>query len=213
MRRIIVILLPLCILYFLVGAILIWTKLLDQQTYLAGAGIVGGIASMLGLLSFLRPALTRSDIQNIETESLQKLGEVSSKIKKLEEARSQTATQISDLETQKKEMELLVRKASMSLFLKEQYEHHKKIILEHLKEEPNLVSSITELSAIDKKLTALEEEIEKDENVELLGEIIRAAKTSPSPLDAAIENAPPLTRMLLQVLKAYAQIFQQAFRI
>lgn len=213
MRRIIIILLPLCIIYFLVGAVLIWTKLLDQQTYLAGAGIVGGIASVLGLLSFLRPALTRSDIQNIETESLNKLGEVSSEIKKLEEARCLAATQISDLETQKKEMELLVRKASMSLFLKEQYENHRKIILERLKKDPNLFSSITALSAIEKKLTALEEEIVKDENVELLREIIRSARTSPSTLDTAIENAPPITRMILQVLRAYVRMFQRAFRI
>jgi len=120
MRRIMLLLLPLCILYFLVGAVLMWTKVLDQQTYLSGAGIVGAIASVLGLLSFLRPALSRSDIENIETESLQKLGEVSAEIRKLEEARTRTAHQITDLETQKRQMELLVRKASMSLFLKEQ---------------------------------------------------------------------------------------------
>jgi len=211
MRKIILIILPLCILYFLVGAILMWTKIVEQQSYLAGAGIVGGIASVLGLLSFLSPVLTRYDIQNIEVESLQKLSDVSAEIKKLEEDRSQTASQISNLKNRKKEMELLVRKASMSLFLKEQYEHHKKIILNYLDKEPDVFSSINDLSAIDKKLTALEEEIEKDENVELLREIIRAAKTSPSLLDSAIPNAPRIIRFFLIVFRAYVQMVRRAF--
>jgi len=213
MRRLILILLPLCIMYFLVGAILMWTNVLDQTTYLTYAGVVGGIASVLGLLSFVRPALTQTDIQNIEAESLQKLGEVSVEIKRLEEARSKTATQITDLETQKREMELLVRKASMSLFLKEQYDHNKKVILEHISKEPKLVESISELSAVEKKMTALEEEIEKDDNVELLRRIIHESRTTPSTLDAAIENAPPITRTLLRILKAYSQMFQLAFKI
>lgn len=212
MRKTMLILLPLCILYFFVGAILLLLKVIELQTYLAGAGIVGAIASVLGLLSFLRPVLTRSDILNIEAESLKALGEVSSEIKKLEETRSQTATQINDLETQKREMELLVRKASMSLFLKEQYDHQKKLILDHLQKEQKLQTALSELSAVDRKLAALDEEIEKDENVELLRKIINDAKTTPSQLDTAIANAPPFTRLLLQVLKAYAQIFQRTFR-
>ena len=212
MRKIMLILLPLCILYFPVGAILIWIKVIEQQTYLSGAGIVGGIASVLGLGSFLRPALTRSDILNIEAESLKALGEMSSKIKKLEKTRSQTATQINDIETQKREMELLVRKASLSLFLKEQYDHQKKSILDHLKKEQKLQTALSELSAVDRKLAALDEEIEKDENVELLRKIINDARINPSPLDTAIKNAPPFTRFFLQIVKAYAQVFQRAFR-
>lgn len=211
MRKTMVILLPLCILYFLVGGILVLLKVIELQTYLAGAGIVGTIASVLGLLSFLRPALTRADILNIEAESLKALGEVSSEIKKLEETRSQTATQINDLETQKREMELLVRKASMSLFLKEQYDHQKKLILDHLQKEQKLQTALSELSAVDRKLAALDEEIEKDENVELLLKIIKDARTEPSALDTAIENAPPLARIFLRVMKAYEQMFRIAF--
>ncbi|NQT21728.1 MAG: hypothetical protein HQ592_18625 [Planctomycetes bacterium] len=207
MKRTIVILLPLCLLYLLVGAILMWTGLLEQQTYLAGAGIVGAIASVLGLLSLLRPALTMSDIQYLEVESLQKLSDVSSETKKLEDARSHTATQITDLETKRKEMELLVRKASMSLFLKDQYERHMKRILEHLKKESGLLSSISELSSIEKKLAALDEEIERNENVDLLRQIIDAARTTVSPFDKAIENASLPLRIFLQIIRAYAGMF------
>ena len=76
-----VILFPVCILYFIIGAILLWSKIFPLQTYLGGAGIVGGLASVLGMLSFLRPALTSNDIQSIETDSLLKLAEVSGDIK------------------------------------------------------------------------------------------------------------------------------------
>lgn len=211
MRKAILLLLPLCILYFLVGAILMWTNVIEQQTYLAGAGIVGAVASVLGLFSLVRPVLSRTDIENIEAESLQKLGEVSAEIRRLEEARSETATQINDLEAQKREMELLVRKASMSLFLKEQYEHHRKALVDHLAKEPKLANQLSELAAVEKKLDALEEEIEKDENVELLRRIIHESRTAPSPLDAAIKDATPMIRILLMVLRAYADVFRRVF--
>jgi hypothetical protein len=199
-----VLLLPLCVLYFIVGLILVWAQVIDQPTYLNGAGIVGAIASVLGLLSFLRPALTSADIKNIEAESLAKLGEISTEIKGLEQARAEAATEINNLEIQKKEMELLVRKASMSLFLRDQYKHHERKILDFLKKQPEVVENLTELLSTDKKLKALDEEIERDENVELLKEIIRISKRSPSPLDKAINStSSPVQKFALQLLKAY----------
>lgn len=208
MRLLIFILMPLCILYFIIGALLVWVfGIFDQQAYLQGAGIVGALASILGLLSFTRPALSQSDIENIEVSSLQKLGEVSSEIKRLEAARSNTVNQIDNLETQKKEMELLVRKASMSLFLKEQQKNYLKTILDLLSKEPKLTKSMADLDAVEKKLTVLEEEIEQDANVESLRRIILEAKSTPSRLDAAIENASPLSRMILLILKAYGDLF------
>lgn len=152
LRKLMVILFPVCILYFIFGAILLWNNILLLETYLGGAGIVGGVASVLGMLSFLRPALTRSDIQNIETDSLIKLAEVSSEIKKLEEERSKTATAINDLEKQKKEMDLLVRKASMVLLLKEQYSHHEKKIINFYNSNSDIQNSLIELSSLEKNL-------------------------------------------------------------
>lgn len=132
MRKIIILLLPSCILYFLVGGVLVWFNVFSLASFLNGSGIVGGLASVLGLISFLRPALTKSDIDSIEADSLKKLSEVTAELRALEDARVQTASQIDSLEEQKHQMELLVRKASMALFLKEQQAHHEKIILEHL---------------------------------------------------------------------------------
>lgn len=204
MRKIMLMILPLCILYFLVGAILVWTKILNEQTYLSGAGIVGGLASVLGLISFLRPAISRSDIQNIEAESLQKLADVSSEIKKLEETKSIKANQIDDLEAQRKEMELLVRKASMSLFLKEQYSRHSKGIQDHLQAHPEIVKSLDNIATIKSKLDVLDEEIESDPNVELLKLIMATAKTRKSPIDIMIENTTsPFLRTILRGFKVY----------
>lgn len=128
MRRLTVIVLPLCVLYFIVGIIFVWANVISQDKFLTGAGIVGAVASVIGLFSFLRPTLSTTDIQNIEAKSLQKLADVSAELKTLEEARSEASLAITDLEEQKKQMELLVRKASMSLFFKEQYSHHQQKI-------------------------------------------------------------------------------------
>lgn len=204
MRILMVILLPLCVLYFMIGLILVWLNVIDQSTYLNGTGIVGGIASVLGLLSFLRPALTSADIKNIETDSLVAIGEISKEIKQLEGERAKATTEINNLKIQRKEMELLVKKASMSLFLRDQYKHNEKKVLDFLKKQPEIVEALEELLSTGKKLKALDEEIEKDEHVEVLKEIIRVSKTSPSLLDNSIEStSSPVQKVALQLLKAY----------
>jgi len=216
MRKITVFLLPLCVLYFLIGLVLVWLKAIEFQTYLNGAGIVGAIASVLGLLSFARSPLEMSDIQNIEAESLSKLGEISSEIKNLEKEKVATATEISNLEIQKKKMELLVRKASMALFLRDQHQHHEQKILNHLKNEPEISLSINELLSVDQKLKTLDEEIDKDENVELLKEVMSLSETPTyiSGIDRAIANAStPGQKLLLRVLKIYIEPLQNIARV
>lgn len=210
MKTITLITLPLCVLYFIVGIILVWLKIFDHQEYLNGAGIVGAIASVLGLLSFARPALTRDDIKSIETESLAKLGEISSEIKNLETARAATASEINDLEIKKKEMELLVRKASMSLFLREQHKYHEKKILDHIKNEQLILDSLSELKSLNKKIKALDEEIQQDENVDMLLDVVGTSmkRDKESPLEEAISSS-PVMNILYQVTKVYVDAFRK----
>jgi hypothetical protein len=209
MRKIMIILFPLCILYFVIGIILVWTNVIPQQYYLNGAGIVGGIASVLALFSFLRPVLTTSDLKALESDSLHKLAEVSNQIKQLEDARSRTTNAITDLAKQKKEMELLVRKASMSLFLREQCEHYQEKVLNHLQTQPSILKILSEYQSSRNKLNALDEEIKADDNVELLQSILAGARRQKSLIDEMIDNAhSPILKGMLQVFRVYAKILQ-----
>jgi len=47
--------------------------LLTKDLYLSLAGIVGALASVIGLFSFTKPALTKNDLQEIEIDSLKSI--------------------------------------------------------------------------------------------------------------------------------------------
>lgn len=118
MRRIFAIIILLCITYFIGGYVSAHFKLISQEQYLAYAGIVGGLASVAGLFSFLKPALTKDDLQSLELDSLKSLMQTTEQLKDLERKRVKTKSEIGDLEVRKKEMELLVKKPQCLFFLK-----------------------------------------------------------------------------------------------
>ena len=205
MRRIIAIIILLCVAYFIGGYAAVHFGFITQDQYLTYAGIVGGLASVAGLFSFIKPALTKDDLQSLELDSLKSLAETTEQVKTLEEKRLQAKSEIGDLEVRKKEMELLVKKASMSLFLKEQYSQHEQKILSHVKSSESLNESLAQISDIKSKLDALEEEIDADPNVDTLREVIKSANRKQDSLDEAIDAMPPLTRTLFIVLREFSR--------
>jgi hypothetical protein len=122
LKRIIVFIVMLCALYFIGGLVAIQFGWLTQATYNYYAALFGGLASVFGLLSLTLPRLTSSDLRQVEYESLQNvtktIGEIQERAKEL----SAKEQELAQLNLQKAEMELLVRKASMNLFLQDQLE-------------------------------------------------------------------------------------------
>lgn len=162
--------------YFLIGGIAALLKLISINDYLIWGGIVGGVASVIGLLSFFQPALTRDDLQQLQLDSLRSLAETTDQLEQLEQARAAARHDIDTLALQKQQMEILVRKASLSLFLQEQHDLYAKKIIGEIERNSDLATNLRELKDIDAKLAALNEEIDTDENVNLLKEIIFEAK-------------------------------------
>lgn len=162
--------------FILLGAILTFFNYFDKVIYISIAGILGTLASLFGLLSLLRPGITKDDIQRIEYDSIIALKNVSDELKTLEQKKIEKDHELTDLEIKKKEMEFLVRKASMSLFLREQCKHYEQKIAEYLNNQPEISQYIQELIETQKKLYALNEEIEINPHVDLLKEIIMRAQ-------------------------------------
>ena len=154
------------------GAILSYFGFLDKGFYNLAIGVLGALASLIGLFSLLRPGITKDDIQKIEYDSFLALKNISDELKTLEQKKIEKDHELTDLEIKKKEMEFLVRKASMSLFLREQCKHYEQKITEHLKSQPEITKYIQDLIDSQEKLRALNEEIEKSPHVDLLKEII-----------------------------------------
>lgn len=93
----------------------------------------------------------------------------------------------------------------MSLFLKEQYKQHEQKILSRIKSDDILKDSLSQVSELKNKLDALEEEIDKDPNVETLREVIKSANKKEDSLVEAIEAMPPITRMLFIILREFSR--------
>ena len=191
MSRVFAIIILLCIGYFIGGWVAVYYSWILESTYFSYASIVGGLASVVALFSFTRPALTKTDFQEIELDSLKSITETTEQLKELEQERAKTKEELGDLELQKKEMELLVKKASLALFLKEQYAHYEKRILEEVKSNSELSQSIAEAQEVSAKLAALQEEIETDPNVLQLKEIMAAASTRQPTFDESINDLSP----------------------
>lgn len=211
MRRLFSIIILLCIAYFLGGWIGVYFEWLSRDTYFTYAGIVGGLASVAGLFALTRPALTQSDVQALELDTLKSMAETAEQLKTLEVARARTEGQIVDLAEKKKEMELLVKKASLALFLKEQYSHHEQQVLEEIGRNSQLRSDLEKASDVAKKLEALNEEIEANPNVRQLKEIIASASRRQPTLDEAIDDMPPFMRSTFILSRAITRAAESLF--
>ncbi len=199
LRKIFAIIILLSILYFLGGWVAVQFNLFEKDVYLSFAGIVGALASIAGLLSFVNPPLTKNDLKELELEQLKSLTKTSEELADLEETRSNTRTEIDELEIKKQEMEFLVKKASMSLFLQEQYRKHEETITDYVEDNKQIKNSLIEMCEIKEKLHALNEEIESSPHVELLNSIVNSSRERHLGYDDVIKDMPPFTRMLFVI--------------
>jgi uncharacterized membrane protein YccC len=213
MRRIFAIIIVLCILYFLGGWVGVYAEWITKESYFAYAGIVGGLASVAGLFALTRPALTRTDLEAIEIDTLKSMAETAEQLKTLESERARTREEIDDLAVKKKEMELLVKKASLALFLKEQYAHHERQLIEEIARNTSLRENLEKAIESAQKLEALNEEIEANSNVRRLKEIIASASRRQPTLDEAIEDLPPVMRSTFLLTRALTQVIERLFTV
>ncbi len=139
--------------------------------------------------------------------------ESTEQLKILEEQRAQTKTELDDLEIRKKQMELLVKKASMALFLKEQHSQHEQKILARVKADETLKESLANIEELNVKLDALNEEIDADPNVETLRNVIKSANRKETSLDEAIDAMPIMTRTLFIFIRELSRALTSTLKI
>jgi len=204
-----------CVLYFLGGWFAVQFGIFDDQKYFAYAGIVGGLASVAGLVALVRPAITTDDMQSIELDALKSFTKTTEELRDLENKRSKTVEEIDLLSIRKKEMELLVKKASLSLFLSEQQDHLNRKISDIIDENTDLRNALGDLRDVQGKLAALGDEIEADPNVSLLEEVIESSRQRASTIDEAINDLPPTARAFATIarsgIRGYANLLRNFF--
>lgn len=206
MRKLFAAIILLCIAYFLGGWIGISIGWLSKEEYFAYAGVVGGLASVAGLFALTRPALSKSDVQAIEIESLKSMTKTVEDLQNLEVARARAKGELGDLEIKKTEMELLVKKASLALFLREQYEHYEKQVLEEVSKNSQLLESLDKAADASTKLKALNEEISSHPNVAQLREVIASASRREPTIEDIVEALPFVLRPFFEVSRHMAKL-------
>lgn len=211
MRRLFAIIILMCMVYFIGGWIAVKFELVTRDDYFAYAGIVGGLASVAGLFALTRPALSKSDVQAIELDALRSMTETAAQLQTLEAARSKTKQEIGGLEIKKQEMELLVKKASLALFLKEQHAHHERQVLIEIEKNTQLKEHIEKAQAAAEKLVALNEEIEGNPNVFQLKEIIASASRKEISGNDLLVLFPFPFDYISHTLKLFQRAFKELF--
>ena len=83
MRKLFAVIVGLCLLYFLGGWASVHLGWLAQDDYFLYAGIVGAVASVVGLISFIRPPPSRINLKDLELESLQSITAMTERIQTL----------------------------------------------------------------------------------------------------------------------------------
>lgn len=186
---------------------------MTKDDYFAYAGIVGGLASVAGLLALTRPAITQSDFKSAEIEAMKSMAATAEQLDKLQSTRAQTVQEIDELAIKKTAMELLVKKASLALFLKEQYSHHERLVLDELENNGKLQIALSNASETAEKIRALDEEISIDPNVNQLREIIRTASRREPTFEEILETLPTLPRILFIGFNSINRNVSEAIRI
>lgn len=155
--------------YFALGAVAVpflgpWT----WDKYLTGAGIVGGVASIVSLVGAARPRSLANELKQVETSTIQSLQAASDELQRLSEKSREAEGRISELQLQQQRMEVAVRKASLALFLEDQASFSQKRILDEVEKNPRIRAALDDLQQQRKGLLELEKTIEEDEDVKLL---------------------------------------------
>lgn len=207
MRKTYAVIIIACVIYFVGGWIATRFGVVTRDDYFAYAGIVGGLASVAGLLALTRPAITQSDFKSFEIETLKSMTATAEHLNELQSAHAQTMQEIDELAIKKKAMELLVKKASLALFLKERYSHHERQVLEELAKNENLRIALLNASESAEKIQALDEEIAVDPNVSQLREIIKAASRREPTFEEVVGGMPLVSRALFAMLSYIGRMF------
>lgn len=164
------------VLYFIIGFVFVQLNKFDIENYLMYGSIIGGIATFISLLSFSRPSISKEDLKKAELDTLKSVVEATEKIQR-------TENELTKLGKQREEMELLIKKVGLSLFLRDQIQRNQErllIIIEENRELANLIENIKENK---ERLETLEEEISLNEDIELINEIIKESKENKKNLE------------------------------
>lgn len=177
MRKISIIGFILALVIFIAGAILallhIW---INWDIYWKITGCVGGLASVIGILGFASSPLADADIRKLQSNSLKELAETARQIENKEGELKQANDKVASLQLKSEELEVLVKKASLSLYYNDELQHLYQKLLSLIQKNQELKDIIVAIQQTEEDAKELNAEVEHNTDVQDIIEMINKAK-------------------------------------
>lgn len=140
--------------------------------YAVFAGIIGGVASTIGLLAFISPRITGNDLRSIESELIQKLADAAKSVEDYESKTSENKEKLQELQRDQLQIELLVRQASVKIFLEEKINRLSAEIEKLVHNSPTLLDTLSDYEYTISQTRQLDLEIQNNPKADLIKDII-----------------------------------------
>ena len=171
MRKLVLFCFVVAVLSYVLGAILAWRNLLiDWDEYLKIVAVVGGLASVIGVIG-----LVLSPIRDLNSQVLKDLAHTTEEFERKQEMLEKATQEIKTLELKKEDLNALVEKASLSLYykaeLKRMYDKLNKMI-DSSEDISNLLKTIAKMEEDAQTLGC---EIERNKDISVIISTIQKA--------------------------------------
>lgn len=160
------------ILFFIGGGVAIWWGLLGVPTYALIAGVVGSLASIISILAFASPRLTDKDVLSVESQLIQRLADATSSLNEYESRISENKDELQKLKSDRLEIEILVRQASIKVFLEEKLKRLSTEIEDRVFLDSILSNWLVEYENTKQKVEEIDAQISVSNRAELIIEVI-----------------------------------------
>lgn len=190
MRKFAIICFVVAFLIYVAGALMSWQGfLINWDTYWKIVGVVGGMASIIGMLGIALNPLTDADIRNFRTKSLVELAQTAAEIENKQGMLKEANEQLTSLKIKKDELEVLVKKASLVLYYKEELDRLYQRLLTLLDKNREINETIVSIRQAETNASSLNAEIEQNDDIQDILNTIQKAKTRPISKSALFELA------------------------
>lgn len=180
MKRVVIGVVAVMCVFFIAGGVAAYLGRLDKEVYIVATGVVGGLASVIGLIGLLaKPALTARDMKAVEVELVSELATTMKEVKEYEERISSNKQEIDRLQEDRAKIELLVRQAALKVFLEERLRNLSEEIEKRLEADTTLARMVSEYFSVKEQVISVDGEIKESGRAEEIYEIIRKAMERP----------------------------------
>lgn len=168
-------------LFFVTGAVLAWFGKIDPNTYIIITGIIGSIASVLGLIALGTPRLRPEDVQNVQAELYETLAEQVRAAKENEAKLALGRDELDRLERERAETELLVRQVSLQVFMEEQAKYIGAEIERRIDSDAILSNLLQQYNEAKRRAVEFNSNIQASGKAEMISNILAGIRITPVP--------------------------------